>query len=334
MKENKKQLGQFYTTNSEYITQGLLDIFPSDGVVIDPFVGNGDLVRLVDNKLEIYDIDPQIEGTIELDSLMNPVDYVGKWIFTNPPYLAKNKNTDKTIYDKYRTDDLYKASLLSILDCNGGIIILPLNFFSSDNGEVREKFLSKFKIVSVNVFEENVFDDTSYTVCAFSFIKEDNVEQNIKFKFFPTGKELDIKLIKSNQYKIGYEIYNLKQSHIKIRRLLIGEEIPNSKIFLNAIDTGTELGKIRLSIREEPFFGKKTDRAFATIIFDKTFTEEQQQLIVDEFNTRLNFYRDSYNSMFLTNYRNSTLTLARKRIGFKLAYSIISNIILENDLDS
>lgn len=330
MKNSKKQLGQFYTTNSEYITQNLLEVFPKNAIIVDTFVGEGDLIKLVSNETEYYDIDPKIEGTIERDSLLNPIDYTGKWVFTNPPYLAKNKNKDKTIYEKYDTDDLYKASLITILGCEGGVIILPLNFFSSDNGDIRDIFLSKYEVIKVNVFEETVFEDTSYTICAFSFIKKDNIEQTVNFTFFPSKEELNIKLLKSSKYKIGSEIYELKQSTTKIGRLTLGNPKPNSKIFLKAIDTGTEEGMLGLSISEEAFYGKNTDRAFATIIFDRDFTEEEQAFLVEEFNKKIAKYRQKYRSMFLTNYRNSTKILARKRISFRLVYSILSNIILEN----
>lgn len=326
---NKKQYGQFFTKNAAYITQGLLNIFPDDAIVIDPFVGEGDLIKLINNRTEIYDINPLIDGTIKKDTLLNEMNYNGKWIFTNPPFLAKNKNKDKSIYNKYQTNDLYKAALLSIIGCNGGIIILPLNFFSSDDKSIRTSFLSLYKIIKVNVFEEQVFDDTTYTICAFSFIKQENNKQSIPFNFFPREKEIIIDLEKNNGYTIGNEIYNLEQYNIIVKRLLIGDDEPNSKIFLHAIDTGTEQGKIRLTLRDEPFYGKNTDRAFATITFNKDFSLEQQQFIVNTFNKKLNEYREKYNSLFLTNYRNSTSTLARKRIGFKLAYSIISNIISE-----
>ena len=326
----KTKLGQFYTTNSEYITQNLLTVFPENEIVVDPFVGNGDLLRLISNEKEMYDIDPKISGTIKQDTLKNPPSYENKWIFTNPPYLAKNKNIDKSVYIKYDTDDLYKAALLSIIGCKGGVIILPLNFFSSDDKKIKNNFLSKYKIIKVNVFEETVFEDTSYTVCAFSFINKENISQNISFTFYPKLLELNIELYKKNNYRIGNDIYELKQSNVKIKRLLIGDPKPNSKIFLNAIDTGTEKGMIKLSLSENPFYGKSTDRAFATIIFDRDFSIEEQKKIVEIFNEKLNFYRKKYRSMFLTNYRNSTSILSRKRIGFKLAYSIISNIIRDH----
>ena len=330
--EPKVKFGQFYTTNSEYITQNLLDVFPKESTVVDPFIGNGDLLRLIDNPSEGYDIDPKIEKTIKRDTLRNPLDYNGKWVFTNPPYLAKNKTKDKSLYEMYKTDDLYKASLISIIGCEGGIIIIPLNFFSSDDGKIRDKFLSRYEVLKINVFEEQVFDDTSNTVCAFSFVKKENTSQEINFKFFPSGKELPISIQKNTGYRIGSEIYNLEQSSVKIGRLLIGQDKPNSKIFLNGIDTGTTDGMIKLSLKEERFYGKNTDRAFATIVVDRDFAEDQQKIIVDEFNKRMSEYRKKYNSIFLSNFRNSTSLLARKRIGFQLVYRIISNIIYKNGL--
>ncbi len=46
----KKELGQFYTKNSQYITDDLLPIFPEDALIIDPFAGEWDLLKLVPNK--------------------------------------------------------------------------------------------------------------------------------------------------------------------------------------------------------------------------------------------------------------------------------------------
>jgi len=40
----KKQFGQFFTTNSDYIIQGFED-FVKDKIVSDPFAGNQDLME-------------------------------------------------------------------------------------------------------------------------------------------------------------------------------------------------------------------------------------------------------------------------------------------------
>lgn len=310
-----------------------MNIFDNNKKIIDPFAGKYDLLNLFDNSYKKigYDLDPKNDLTIKQNTLTSPPNYAGSFVITNPPYLAKNKNKDKSLYIKYNTDDLYKAAMLSIIGCEGGVIIVPLNFFSSEDDKIRQKFLSKYEVKRVNVFEQTVFSDTSYTVCAFSFIKRKNIKQNIDFFFFPSGDLLQLNLTHDRGYRIGYDVYNLKESNVKVSRLLIGQDALNSKVFLYAIDTGTEIGKIKLSLKE-PFYGKSTDRAFETMVFNKNFTIDKQKFIVNEFNKVVNLYRKKYKSMFLTNYRNSTKTLARKRIGFRLAHRIVSNIIFENKL--
>ena len=42
---------------------------------------------------------------------------------------------------------------------------------------------------------------------------------------------------------------------------------------------------------------------------------------------QLSFYRDKYNSMFLTNFKNSTRKMQRKRIAFKEIYGVIEQAI-------
>lgn len=100
----KSQLGQFYTTNYEYILSNTH--IPTDvNTIIEPFVGNGDLLNFIKNKndytIEIYDIDPQFTNTIKRDTLTTPPDYTDKFVLTNPPYLARNKSKDKALYEKY-----------------------------------------------------------------------------------------------------------------------------------------------------------------------------------------------------------------------------------------
>ena len=57
----------------------------------------------------MYDIEPKKDGIVKKDTLLNPPDYQGKFVITNPPYLARNKCADKTLFDKYQTNDLYKC---------------------------------------------------------------------------------------------------------------------------------------------------------------------------------------------------------------------------------
>ena len=93
----KKLKGQFYTVNSTYILDGLSLDTKNASRIVEPFAGKGDLVNCIATKklpLEMYDIDPKRDGVVQRDTLLNPPDYTGAWILTNPPYLARNKCED------------------------------------------------------------------------------------------------------------------------------------------------------------------------------------------------------------------------------------------------
>lgn len=329
--ESKKFLGQFYTTNSEYILQGL--VIPNYVDVIEPFVGQGDISSWVKNNfnvnsLETYDIDPKIKCDDIRNSIINPPSYRNKWVVTNPPFLAKNKNNDKTIYNKFAVDDLYKAFLITLIDgdCEGGIIILPLNFFSSEDGQMRNRFLSKYKIEKVNIFEEKVFEDTAYTVCSFQFSKGENItKQEINFRVFPSNKNIKFTLSHDYGFRIGGNELNCKNT-LKLGRLLIGQK-STTNMTLFAVDSGTFDGRIKLKITDTPYFGKESDRVFCTIT--SPFKIENEEEICKLFNEKLEILREKYNSMFLTNYRESTKNYSRKRISFKQAFCLLNQIINE-----
>lgn len=331
--ESKKLLGQFYTTNSDYILQGLT--IPDGIEIVEPFVGNGDLVgwierNIKDYSIQTFDIDPKTECSEVRDTLLTPPSYEGKYVITNPPFLAKNKNENKTLYNKYNVDDLYKSFLITIIDgnCQGGIVIIPLNFFSSENSETRIKFLSNYKIGLVNVFEEQVFDDTSYTICSFNFSKKQDISyQNVKFLIYPQKKIVEFSLSYDYGFKIGGNILDCK-NNLRLGRLLIGQT-ESTNMTLYSVDSGGLDGRIRLVIHDRPYFGKDTDRVFCTITSPEQLFNQNE--ICDEFNNRLKCMREDYNSLFLTNYRESTKHYSRKRISFKQAFCLISQIISENE---
>ena len=75
----KKQLGQFFTKNSDYILNGL-DKFIKEKEVIDPFAGGGDLISWAKNngaiKVKGYEVDKKIDNKVIFynDSIKNPQD--------------------------------------------------------------------------------------------------------------------------------------------------------------------------------------------------------------------------------------------------------------------
>jgi len=336
--KKKQEFGQFFTKNAQYIIGNLVQDIPNGSTIVDPFAGQKDLLFLFKNfNIEAFDIDPRFNDIIEQDTLLNPPNYKNKFVVTNPPYLARNKNSNKFLYDKYGVNDLYKMAILSIMECSGGIIIVPTNFFCGDDKSLRTRFLSEFKILNINIFEETVFEDTQVPVCSFSFIKEKNSEQIIKPKFFPSGECFNFYINKKNNYTIGdnfYETLKIGHNYTKISRLNLDINKKYSNIYLQAVDTGSQSGRIKLIYNTTPYYGKISDRSMATICFDRTFTEEEEKTIIYYFNIILEEFRKEYHSMFLTNFMNSTKEYMRKRISFEYAYKLIGFVIkkyIDND---
>ncbi len=336
----KQKLGQFYTTNYKYILQNF-KIPDYVKIIIEPFAGEGDLINFIQNKNikhECYDIDPKKEFINKRDTLKNPPLYNNKFVLTNPPFLARNKSKDKSIFDLYKENDLYKCFIKSIINTNvqGGILIIPLNFWCSiriSDIKLRETFLKKFNIIQMNIFEERVFDDTSYTICSFIFELKNKDIPNIGCTILPSKKNITFSLNKSNNFTIGGEIYNLnKNKKIKVERATnINQKSEGlTNILLKCIDDNIN-SKIRLCIVKdsERYIDNTpnlTARSYATLIIKPTISMDKQKKVVEEFNTYLDEQREKYNSLFLTNYRESN-SICRKRISFKLAFDIVNYIL-------
>lgn len=337
---SKKEYGQFYTTRYRYILQNLS--IPDDVEhIIEPFCGEGDLLQFINSDerytIECYDIEPKKDSIIQRDTLLNPPDYNNKFILTNPPYLARNKSETKEIYDRYNANDLYKCFIKELLTnrCKGGIIIIPLNFWSSIRNadiELRKQFLYVYNVIYLNVFEEQVFNDTSYTVCSFQFELNVGANNSIPSMIYPQKKSMNVLLNDENQYTFGGEIYNLPlKNEYKITRLT-GKNASNknTNILVKCIDDN-ESNQINLSVVPDDKVyiddtPKLSARTYASLIITPAISLEKQKVLVAEFNTYLTEKRKNYNSLFLTNYRESKSS-ARKRISFELVYNIVQYIL-------
>lgn len=317
-----------YTTKAALICGNLVEYIPSDATLIEPFVGGGDLLELFPNhSWERYDIDPKIEATTQ-DTLLSPPDYKGKWVITNPPYLAKNKAINKEIFAKYSVDDLYKATLISILEAEGGILIIPTNFFTDERtGAVREKFFNRFKILRANIFTEPVFTTTTYSVCSFAFTKKENTKlpQSFELIIQPANEKVQVSIYPEYDYRIAGEFYNSIAKVSNIFGRLVGKTSKDyiSNIKLYALDTRNE--RIRLEFEPNHYEGKESDRSYATLTCKRELTEEQEKKLIAAFNEQLEGFRKSYHDLSLTNYRDYN----RKRIGFTFAYQLLSKIYKE-----
>ncbi|MCX6758925.1 MAG: hypothetical protein NTX14_04415 [Candidatus Nealsonbacteria bacterium] len=211
----KKQFGQFFTTNSDYILRGM-EKFIENKQVMDPFAGNRDLIRWANKygckKATGFDCDQNYTDNKTVfynDSINNPGKY--EFVCTNPPYLHKNKaNTE--IKDRFFNgihsgfEDLYQISIFSILDSEEGILIVPLNFLCAKNSNrIRSLFFAKFEIVKLNIFSGQVFDDTTYNVISLYFRKKtDRSEKNkITALILPENQKVDFCVEKKYDWQLG-----------------------------------------------------------------------------------------------------------------------------------
>ena len=338
--DNKVKYGQFYTTESNYILKNFEIPIEAKDKIIEPFVGDGDLLLWIEkqnvNCTEFYDIEPKVKHTIKQDTLKNPPSYDDKYIITNPPYLARNKNSQKELYNLYGCNDLYKCFLKSFMNsnCLGGILILPVNFWCSIRKmdiDLRESFIKKFFVKKINIFENDVFNDTKYNICCFQFEKRNNKNFKVLFEFLPSKKQINIDMNEKNQFSIGGELFNLNQNkNVIVSRLTKNNENDEFKtnILLKAIDDPNE--RINLKISNTDYIDKTENlsaRSYATLCIKPKLNIKQQNVLVKTFNTFLDEKRKQYNSFFLSNYRENS----RKRISFRQTFEII-NFLLHTSL--
>ena len=280
----KKQLGQFFTKNTDYILSGLSK-FILDKDVCDPFAGNGDLLHWAKNNkaksVYGYDIDENLikDNIFFNDSLKNPQKY--NFVLTNPPYLYQNKMINNLLLKNSKHSDLYQLALEKIMDSQEGIVIVPVNFLSAENSKyIRQLFLDRFNIIKLNYFTEQVFQDTTYNVISFYYKKKDIIsnQMDINFTIFPQNKNKTITIYSNYNWQIGGDFLaevNKYENKLKITRLEeddlqtgnkkikiafnhlkdVREISVNSKTFdkikkniiiLKAIDTGSKDGRICL----------------------------------------------------------------------------------------
>lgn len=314
-----------YITNASYILQGLIDFIPKDAKVVEPFVGNGDLLECFPNWDSMYDIEPSAKApeTTRRATLYFPPDYHDKWIITNPPFLAKNKAEDKELFERYGYDDLYKIALHSFIGCEGGVVIVPLNFFTDEcSGKIRREFLSRYRIDRINIFKKPVLSSTSSSVCAFAFHRDRNQYQRVLCCVPEENEEFYINLKDLYDYRYGGEIYEVyKRGKNYFSRLLQDKEpkgfVTNLKLY--GLDTRNE--PIHIAYETEPYYGNSTDRMYLTFVCERELSEEQQKDLMAAFNWKINFLRKEYHNLLFTNSRDYN----RKRINFDFAYKLLSH---------
>lgn len=364
----KHSRGQFYTTRYSEIMKGL--VLPQGIHVIEPFAGNRDLVPFIRDQVcaasyMLYDLYP-VNGTDDTmdtvhvrDTLLNPPDYSDMYVITNPPYLARNKSVDKTVFDMYGLNDLFKCFMRSLIrsKCLGGIVIVPVNFFSSVRAldvDLRREFLNRFRVERVNVFEYQVFEDTSAAVCAFVFFGG-LTQCPIPFTVYesPTSFEacsIDLTYTSPSLCVPEFEFSASKSTHRVERlitelrsafgsqdstapegraplRLSLSHDVCITRLVVDCVD-GKKKYSICMHVVDdiEPYRDttpRSSNRSHVALVITPPLSLQEQHKLCTEFNESLLRIRTSTCSLCLPSFRE----FARKRIPFEYVYSLVRYIL-------
>lgn len=326
---------QHYTKQAQVIIGNLMKYMSDlddDTVIVEPFAGYKDLVLDEFKRFnwEFYDIDVKDDTTVRRDSLLNPPIYDNKYVVTNPPYLSKNKATDKILFQKYNYDDLYKISLFTMLNSLGGILVIPSNFFVDErSSHIRNKFLNNFTIKEINFYKEPVFDTTTYNICSFYFEKHSNGIpniQNVLVNVYPENKQFNVSLYKDSDYRLGGDYFEtLDKIKPIFSRLELNKSVRGfpTNISLETIDS--RFKRFGLSFSREHYYGKNSDRVKATLSCEKKLSEEQELKLIELFNNEVNRVRDEYFNLIFTIFRDGD----RKKVSYSFVYRLLTKLYYE-----
>ena len=174
---DKVSRGAFMTTGDSWLTPQVLKFIRKSGkgLAVDPFAGNGDMLRSIEKKLSLrtlgFDIDESLEWTNN-DSLRSIPTKEDAIIVTNPPFLSKYSARRKSVwgltgeyFEETNLGDLYMIALRRCLEAYSHVVaIVPETFISSS--------FPKDRCESITILEINPFDDTTFPVCVTCWTSE------------------------------------------------------------------------------------------------------------------------------------------------------------------
>ena len=324
-----KRLGQFFTTRPEYILQGLS--IPNNANIIEPFAGNGDLVvwlsKFKFQRIECFDLISKHSWITCRDTLLNAPCYSNKYIVTNPPFVSKSNSFDKMIFNKYKANNLYKCFILSFLNsnCLGGILILPANFwFSHSDLKLRQLFLKKYKIMRINFFEEQIFDNVRVVICSFDFRLKKSENNVTNIFFFPSNKFFSVDINSGMLVDIAPSFIPCKSIKLANASTNTAKILNSTSIVLQTIDSSPS-NQIRLSLVNDLPTTSKACVRISTNIF---LSLDQQHKVVDNFNVLLKDLRNKHSSVLFPYFLGCKyMGFNRKRIPISAAFRIINSML-------
>ena len=336
----QSQLKQFFTHNYRVLRPFVQHYCPTARLAVDPFAGEGHLLRLFDNtntRTLAIDIDPNVKPHIVVDSfkaLPAKLSRLECVAITNPPYSHRHilQGEDPQLYDTVVEAgyvDLYEYAIRRVIDQLGfkpTFAMVPENFVASRTTRLRRELYRN--IVAIQIHSTSTCRDTQQpTILAYLHPQpvestdlwlDDCHEGTIEVH--PDGLRPKLK------DRGNYVDFGFKEGQTDEQR--------DTSILLQSTDGGTEKNRIKLMPVREKFGtkhypGKSTDRAYVQIVPRVPLSEQQSSLLIRAFNRWVDDWRAKTHGLGLTSFRSNTDSgFRRKRIDWKLARLVINRLIL------
>jgi hypothetical protein len=314
----KRSLGQFFTKNDFWLKGHILDFIKSTRatVALDPFAGDGDLLRASRSigfkKIIGMDIDHSL-GWKHNDSLVRVPVMRNSIIITNPPYLTNYSAKRKGLYlgvKKYfescRYDDLYQLAMDKCLANEFGVMIVPETFINSS--------FPKNRLVSITIIESKLFNDTDNPICVVCF--DGKIKPLDQVKFYKNDKFL------------GTLGHFEKLRRIPHKGIFIRFNAPRGKIALRAVDTTNPQKPISFMRPEEIDYDLNSIKESSRLItlIDLRIDNDEIGKVIEHSNEQLAAFRNRTHDVLLSPFKgNKTNGERRRRLDYFTARAFLED---------
>jgi len=198
---SKHEIGQYFTTHVELKKKVFDFILNGPSTILEPSIGQGDLITFITERLPIitfdmYEIDTQIEMLDKIeknkiiygDFMQQTISKKYKTIVGNPPYVRTKKGN---LYIDF-TEKCYH-----LLDENGELIfIVPSDFLKlTSASNLLNAMMTNGTFTHIfHPHNENMFENASIDVIVFRYCKSKAIEKKVlyndKLRYITNGNGL------------------------------------------------------------------------------------------------------------------------------------------------
>jgi hypothetical protein len=324
---SKVSLGSFYTTQSSWLTKEVIDFLAkalkeSQGLLLDPFAGDGHLLEAIKENEELKNKMVTAEGfdiqgktwpiNDSLIEIPNPKRAV---IVTNPPYLANHSAKRKGVsslvekyFERSTQKNLYMIALENCLQSADYVVaIIPETFLLSS--------FPKDRLEIAVVIQTELFGDTDAPALVACFGKNERAGAHI-FKGNKSIGPLE-------------QILSLRESTAPEQRIVFND--PKGRIGLRAVDGSNGKSPIEFLPAKNfdyPAESVVVSSRLMTYLELPELQDREIPEVIRQANTALNRIREASGDLVLAPFKgNDRSGKRRRRLDYALARGILNQAV-------